>query len=186
MATREELEHERQALQDAAARLVALAEHGLDGRPTEEDLAHAQAYEESAALMRRRAARFEAQGDVEHAAYERTRAEHFKARAVVKRAGDPMPRALRTPAESLVRIDEFRRALGGLLTAFADIDAEEWSAFVEALVEGDEASPDAGHLSRDESFASLERVLEALGVQGTDERVFRAFASPLNPLGRSG
>ncbi len=185
MATRDELEKGRQALHEAAARLVALAEQGVDERPSQQDLEHARAYAETAAMMRRRAGRLAAQGDEEHAAYELGRAEHFEARAAAKRAGDPMPRALRTPAESLVRVDEFRRSLANLLATFADVDAKEWAAFVEALAPPDGPVSEVRHPSRDEGLESMERVLAALGVEGTGERAFRPYSSPLDPLGRS-
>jgi hypothetical protein len=133
MARREELEHAGAALKEAAARMIALAAEGVDAHPTREELEHADAYAATAAMMGRRAAKFRAQGDEEHAAYETERANHFDARATAKRAGRPMPRELRTPAESLARVDEFRRRLAALVDAFADVAPDEWNWFREAL-----------------------------------------------------
>ena len=179
MATREALARARAALEQATTQLLELAAEGLDEHPTEEELEHANAYAATAAMMRRRAARLRADGNEEHAAYELERAEQFEARAEAKRAGRPMPRRLRTPAESLARVDEFRRRLAQLTDDFGDVDAGEWAAFVAAL----RSRSGDPHIAQREALAFLEQILAALGVgSGDDRRVFAPFASPLDPV----
>ncbi len=183
MATRDELQRARAALEHAAARLCEVAAQGLDEHPTEEELAHADAYAATAAMMRRRAARLRAGGNEEHAAHELERAELFDARAEAKRAGRPMPRRLRTPAESLARVDGFRQSLARLVDDFADLGPDEWGAFASALRSASEARATLAHR---EAFAALEGLLSALGVEpGEEERRYVPFASPLEPMGDS-
>lgn len=181
MATREGLERAGAALTEAAARVISLASDGVDPHPTREDLEHAEAYAATAAMMRRRAVRFRAQGDEEHAVYETERADHFDARAAVKRAGLPMPRALRTPAESLARVDQFRRTLAALVDDFADVEPDEWHAFSEALAARGYRPQIAQARSYTACLASLHRVLVALGGDGGSEAIFRPFSMPTDP-----
>jgi hypothetical protein len=181
MATREELERAGMALREAAARVIVIAVDGVEAHPTGEELEHAEAYAATAAMMRRRAAKFRARGDEDHAAYEIERADVFDARAAAKRAGRPMPRALRTPAESLARVDEFRRALAAVVNAFADLEADEWHAFGLALAQRDHAAPRTHAASYTSCLWSLEKALLALGVDAAQELSFRPFATPADP-----
>jgi hypothetical protein len=104
-----------------------------------EKLAHE--YNGTAGVLRRRAAR---QPDAKRAAEILASASRFEERAKIMRAAAAapatiappiarMPRALRTPAESLDLVDDFRRELAALVDGYSDMGADELEAFGAAL-----------------------------------------------------
>src|SRR3974390_852128 len=105
-------------------RLPALSE-------MEERTKHAEAYETTAGVLRRRA--LKAEGD-ERAEHER-RAAYFEGRALAMRSGQPMPRELRTPRERLDAVGRVRDALVEVLDAIGDVDGADFAFFEESLLD---------------------------------------------------
>ena len=105
-------------------RLPALSE-------LQERAKHAEAYETSAGVLRRRA--LKADGD-ERAEHER-RAAYYEGRARAMRSGQPMPRELRTPRERLDAVGRVRDALVEVLDAIEDVDGADFEFFEGSLLD---------------------------------------------------
>ena len=129
-------------------------------RQREKHHEQANAYAATAGVFRRRAAGALAAGDVERAAELERRAAYYDARAVAKgkAVGAPlrialeaplMPRRLRTKAESLAVLDEFRRDLAELVGRFADVERDEIEWFGASLAERGDAQHEARPLFDD-------------------------------------
>jgi hypothetical protein len=95
-------------------------------------------YRTSAGVLRRRAARPDR--TEEQRSDELRRAEYFEQRAVVMEQRGFMPRELRTPRESIVGVDSFRRALASLVNFLFDLDSTEVGMLAGAVV-GDAVRP---------------------------------------------
>jgi hypothetical protein len=105
-------------------RLPALSE-------MEERTKHAEAYETTAGVLRRRA--LKAEGD-DRAENER-RAAYYEGRGLAIRSGQPMPRELRTPRERLDAVGRVRDALVEVLDAIADVDGADFEFFESSLLD---------------------------------------------------
>lgn len=116
----------------------------------------AAAYDETAGVLRRRAARM---GTLD--AETETRARYFEQRAVHKRAGDPLPHALRTANEHLGYVDALRRELVDLVDVIQLIGSDEIQSFVAALERPSGAI--ASMLPVDVVSATFESFVEQLG-----------------------
>jgi hypothetical protein len=103
-------------------RLPALAE-------IQERAKHAEAYETSASVLRRRALKAEGDDRTEH----ERRAAYYEGRALTMRSGQPMPRELRTPRERLDAVGRVRDVLVELLEAIADVDGADFEFFEGSL-----------------------------------------------------
>lgn len=181
-----------------------------DARDRQEELAHAQAYEDTAGVLERRAARkragarelagSSAEGSDEHeriaavvreletqADEETRRAEDFRERARIVRTEQPMPRRLRTPMESLDLVDGFRHVLVDMLATlevFDDLAVEEFKSFLEAAKQ----NPDTAESLREGLAVARVWVVQSLVRLGAtidgDRRVhFAPFRTPLQGIG---
>jgi hypothetical protein len=119
--------HELRGLLSSAWELISTELQQENGAADDDDRL-ATEYERTAALYRRRAAR-----RPEDAADLAKRAEWFERRALVKRSGEAMPRELRTPAETLAVVDEFRQTLAVALAIAGELDAADLAAFGRCL-----------------------------------------------------
>lgn len=106
-----------------------------------------------------------------------TRAGYYEARAFHLRNGMPMPRALRTEAESLARVDALRREVVALLERFADTGPDELARFRFAL-----KAPAGTDASAADLFLGIWAALGALGVVISDAGAveFTACRGPLD------
>jgi hypothetical protein len=120
-------------------RLPALSE-------LEERTKHAEAYETTAGVLRRRA--LKAEGD-ERAEHER-RAAYYEGRALAMRSGLAMPRELRTPRERLDAVGRARDALVEVLDAIADFDGADFEFFESSLLDERGFLPPAGGAALDQ------------------------------------
>lgn len=132
----------------------------------------ASAYEDTAGVLRRRAAR----GGVSDEALVEAeqRALYFEARARHKRTGEPMPYALRTNNERLGYVDAFRRELVDLVDVVQLIASDEIGAFVDALERSDGAdAPNARFVATvfDAFVADVGELLGVLGVYRDEQRI---------------
>jgi hypothetical protein len=97
-------------------------------------------------------------------------------RAVAKETGARMPRDIRTPAETLARIDELRRDLAALLDeASEELTPDDFVAFAQAM--GADGRPGNGF-----ALDLLHGTLQHLGVsrEKGQPSTFRPFRSPLD------
>ena len=145
---------------------------------------HADSYQQTADVLRRRAAR---QPAPEQAAT-LARANWYAQRAEAKRTGKIMPRELRTPGERLGFVNALRHALLLVLEAAEQLELDDVARFVHYLDNGEgqplHTAADAPELAMAEVQALLERVpavLERLGLGETDDgaRGFFECAQPL-------
>lgn len=197
MATREELERVRlqlaqlvEGVAKGIGELASLAGQRLDG-PSDEQLDHAREYSETAGVLRRRAAKQNAAGDREAAVENWAKADRFEARAAVVRRGGVMPRELRTPSESLARVDSFRRALVQVMREHSDVESDELEAFRGAMVRAARARGASVELA-DFDLAELDRfafaILAPFGVvrdDATGNTVFAPFSSPRDEIAQN-
>jgi hypothetical protein len=114
-------------------RLPALSE-------MEERAKHAEAYETTAGVLRRRALKAEGEEREEH----ERRAAYYEGRALAIRSGQPMPRELRTPLERLDAVGRVRDALVEVLEAIANVDGTDFAFFEESLLDERGFLPPAG------------------------------------------
>jgi hypothetical protein len=158
----------------AAAYALVQGEVQQAERATHDDRDLATEYERTAALYRRRAAR-----RPEEAERLTKRAEWFERRAQVKRTGGPMPRELRTPAETLARVDEFRQALAATLAMASDFEANDVRCFVRCLA--DRAPRALGEVDLHAFLDLATRLLSYLGgLRGPDgDFELRSYQVPL-------
>jgi hypothetical protein len=105
-------------------RLPALSE-------MQERAKHAEAYETTAGVLRRRALKADGEEREEH----ERRAVYYEGRAFAMRSGQPMPRELRTPRERLDAVGRVRDALVEVLDAVADVDGADFAFFEESLLD---------------------------------------------------
>jgi hypothetical protein len=101
---------------------------------------HAEAYETTAGVLRRRALRAEGEERAEH----ERRAAYYEGRALAMRSGQPMPRELRTPRERLDAVGRVRDALVEVLEAIADVDGADFDFFEASLLDESGFLPQRG------------------------------------------
>jgi hypothetical protein len=172
----DELEQLRDVAHRYVEQLASMARYGVSERPTVEDLEHADHYDAEAAKLRRRKANPRLGAGEDGEELER-RAKLFEARAAAKRSGRPMPRELRTPAETLARVDELRRKLAAILDeASGELAPEDFENFADAL---------GSEYARGGEGDTLQRAygaLRGLGVFRDQDAVsrFAPFRSPLD------
>ncbi|HEY4015562.1 MAG TPA: hypothetical protein VGM06_19615, partial [Polyangiaceae bacterium] len=153
------LQHARQELDGASApataetalaRLVRRYDELEASDFTAEE--QAQAYEESAGVLRRRRERLG--GSIEAQLETDARVQYFRARAAHKREGSPLALALRTGNEHLGYVDALRRELADVVDLVQQVSRDEVSAFSVAL-----GSPTL----QEEAAAAFEELLLVLG-----------------------
>lgn len=181
--------HEEPTYDEVTSALGALTRHaerlaqmarvgsaaGLQVDP--EALRLASHYRAEAAKLRRRLLRRREDLTPEHADQLERRAARLERRAEAKETGARMPRDVRTPAETLARIDELRRELARLLDeASEELAPEDFAAFVQAV--GDDARSGPG-FALDNLYAPL-RQLGVFRDHGVAQSTFRPFRSPLD------
>jgi hypothetical protein len=147
------------------------------------DAEHAREYRATAGVFRRKATRAttdEQQRELEE------RAAYFEARGARKADGRPMPRALRTPLESLEHVDDLRRRLVDVALLVGDaetgVDDAELRAFIASLTRTSNGEPSVAAVP---PIADLRAVVlqlaQALGARLDREGVELApFRSPLD------
>jgi phosphoglycolate phosphatase-like HAD superfamily hydrolase len=180
---RGELDEVRVAAHVAVEQLAAMVlAGGVSSSPSEDDLKHAALYAAEAAKLRRRAAH-PRPGEAMPVELER-RALFFEGRADVKRSGRPMPRHLRTEAETLAHVDAFRRRLVELLEDARDrFHPDDFAHFAECLRSAAESvPPSTAAVGVRDALASILAALSPLGVTVNAQGafVFVPFRSPLD------
>jgi hypothetical protein len=142
------------------------------------DLRLAREYADAAGLHQRRALAAFERGDGQAGEREQATAERYRTRAQCKAFGWVMPAELRTPSESILRVDELRQALAAVLLSYSDLTLKELELFDQA--QRDRALAGGPPAIRCEV---LENVLASFGVR------FAPHASPLpapDPATRAG
>lgn len=167
----------------AAARAELFEAPLLGGRQELPNEEHADSYQATAAMLRRRAKTQPAA----HQAESLARAEWFEKRAAIKRTGGVMPRELRTPGERLGFVDGLRRALLLVLEATEQLELDDVAIFVRRLVDDADhplhgnQTMQAAALARStvaELGALLEPLLEQLGLGHTEDGAAGFWPAP--------
>jgi hypothetical protein len=128
----------------AAAAPAAATPTAAPEDPRARDVRLANEYASESGLHTRRALEARRQGNDAKADEEQAIADRFWKRAQYRAAGMVMPPELRTRAEGIERVNEFRRVLGNVLESFADVTVGEWDAFDDAAeVRSDPSIPPA-------------------------------------------
>ena len=146
----------------------------------------AKQYRGSACVLRRRAAR--ADRTEEQKAEELARADYFERRALVMEERGFMPRELRTPRESIVGVDYFRRALASLQNSLFDLEAPEVGMLAGAVV-GDATRPmlKLGSEGTDEMATAVQRTAQLFNAWRTgSEGLLAALGASRTPFQADG